>query len=335
MVEQVIMSKAYELSDIFVAYNQKTILDIPKLTLPAGKSIAILGDNGAGKSTLLNLLAFLEKPHRGKLTFWSNTIDSKLSQTQRKKIGFVGQHPYLLTGTVADNIRLALKFHRIEQARHEQLIKHALDCVNLSQIVDQPVQTLSGGEIKRVAIARAMAYQPNTLLLDEPFSNLDQRQIQQLENSIHRFASQQDHTVIFSTHDRLQAEAIADMTINLVNGHLTSAPLLNLFHGQLNQQLFNTCKITIHVTSTLKQARHIAIDPREIIVSTQLLKSSMRNSFEGRLVIIAEEANVIRLTIDCGERFHALISPESLFKLNIRLGDTVWIGFKSTAVTVF
>jgi tungstate transport system ATP-binding protein len=91
----------------------------------------------------------------------------------------------------------------------------------------------------------------------------------------------------------------------------------------------------IHVTSELTNARHLAVDPREIIVSPQPLQSSMRNSFSGRLTLIAEEGNAIRLTIECAERFHVIISSEALISLNLSLGDTVWLSFKSTAVTVF
>jgi len=205
----------------------------------------------------------------------------------------------------------------------------------LSHLADQAATTLSGGELKRVAIARAIAYQPDILLLDEPFSHLDQRHIQQLEDSINNFSQESGKTVIFSTHDRFQAQALANTAINLVAGYITDAPLLNLFHGQLSLQRFNTGKIEVHVTTPLTYARHIAVDPREIIVSLQPLHSSMRNNFEGRLTLIAEEGSAIRLSIDCDERFHVLISPEALMSLHLSLGDAIWLGFKSTAVTVF
>jgi len=116
---------------------------------------------------------------------------------------------------------------------------------------------------------------------------------------------------------------------------ITAAPLLNLYHGQLNGHFFDTGNMRFHVTSTLSHARHLAVDPREIIVSPQPLQSSMRNNFSGRVTLIAEENNAIRLTIKCAERFHVIISPEALFSLNLSLGDTVWLSFKSTAVTVF
>ncbi|NQZ53897.1 MAG: ATP-binding cassette domain-containing protein [Piscirickettsiaceae bacterium] len=329
------MTAAYQLTDIKVYRDQSCILDIPALSLPQNNCIALLGDNGAGKSTLLDLLAFTTAPNKGEIIFAGHAIQPPLSAAQRRTIGYVSQHPYLLAGTVIDNLKLALRLQDIDSQQHSFLIHQALELVDLHHIATQPAHTLSGGELKRAAIARATVYQPDILLLDEPFSHLDQSHRQQLEDIIEQLAQQQNKTIIFSTHDRLQGLSLADSSINLVNGKTTESPLLNLFSGQLNYPVFDTGHLHIHTTSTLINAHHIAIDPREIIISRQALKSSMRNQFSGRLTLIAEESNAIRLTIDCEEQFHALISSDSLAELNLSLGDTIWLSFKSTAVSVF
>lgn len=329
------MKSAYELSNITLAHQDKTILDIEQLTINSDQCIALLGENGAGKTSLINLLAFTSQPNDGAISFFGKTIKSTLKPEQRHRIGLVHQQPYLLPGTVIENIRLALALQGIDKHRISMLAQQALEQVNLINLADQAAHTLSGGELKRVAIARAIAYQPDILLLDEPFSHLDQHHIQQLEDTICSFAQQAGKTVVFSTHDRFQAQAIANATINLVSGKITATPLLNLYHGKLEQHFFNTGQIRIHVTSERSNARHLAVDPREIIISPQPLQSSMRNSFSGRLTLIAEEAHAIRLVIDCGERFHVIISPEALASLNLSLGNTVCLSFKSTAVTVF
>lgn len=329
------MSSSYQLRNIKVHHGQQCVLDIPELSLPKNKCIALLGDNGAGKSTLLDLLAFTTKPDQGQISLKGQTAQFPLSRKQRQMIGYVSQHPFLLTGSVADNIALALHLQGIDRKQHQKRLKQALELVNLSHLAQQSARTLSGGEIKRAAIARAVAYQPDILLLDEPFSHLDQSHSQQLEDIIQQFSSQADKTVIFSTHDRLKGLALADSTINLVSGKTTKSPLLNLFHGTLHDHVFDTGHLQIHTTSQLKTARHIAIDPSEIIISTEELHSSMQNHFMGRMTLIAEESGTIRLTIDCGERFHAIISPKSLSDLNLTIGGTIWLSFKSTAVSVF
>jgi tungstate transport system ATP-binding protein len=329
------MTSAYELSDITLKQQNKIILNIPQLTIESDQCLALLGENGAGKTSLINLLAFTSRANHGSIRLFNQVVRSKLKPSQRRRIGLVHQEPFLLPGTVADNIRLALSLQGVKRCHIPELTQQALKQVNLIDSADQAANTLSGGELKRVAIARAIAYQPDILLLDEPFSHLDHRHIQLLEDSINAFAQQTGKTVIFSTHDRFQAQALANATINLVAGKITAAPLLNHYHGKLDQHFFDTGKMLIHVTSELTNARHLAVDPREIIVSPQPLESSMRNSFSGRLILIAEEGNAIRLTIECAERFHVIISPEALSSLNLSLGNTIWLSFKSTAVTVF
>jgi tungstate transport system ATP-binding protein len=329
-----IMTNAYQLDNIKVFYQQKCSLDLPQLSIPNQQCIALLGDNGAGKSTLLNLLAFLNRPSQGQIQLSGQAIESGLSPQQRRSIGYVNQQPFLLTGSVSSNIDLALKLQGIPSAERPSCIAKALERVNLDHLAKQTATTLSGGELKRAAIARAIAHDPAILLLDEPFSHLDQNHIQQLEAIIEQLAAQKDKTIIFSTHDRLQGAALADNTINLIKGKVTKSPLLNVFHGELSEHFFDTGNIKIHTTSQ-QQASHIAIDPHEIIISNGILSSSMRNQFTGRLTAISEEAGTIHLTIDCGERFYAIISPEALHELGLSIGKSVCLSFKSTAVSIF
>ena len=329
------MTSAYQLNKIKVFHEQQCSLDIPQLTIAADQCIALLGDNGAGKSTLLNLLAYLNQPSEGELQLMGQAIKSGLSPVQRQTIGYVDQQPFLLSGSISDNIALALKLQGIPSAQRPQRIDKALQQVNLNHLASQSAATLSGGELKRAAIARAIAHEPQILLLDEPFSHLDQSHIQQLELIIENLAAQKGKTVIFSTHDRLQGAALANTTINLIQGKITKSPLLNVFHGQLNDKIFNTGKLSIQTTGQQKKANHVAIDPHEIIISTEVLDSSMRNHFSGRLTTISEEAGTIHLTIDCQERFYAIISPESLQMLRLSIGNNLFLSFKSTAVSLF
>ena len=160
------MTNAYQLDNIKVFYQQKCSLDLPHLTIANHQCIALLGDNGAGKSTLLNLLAFLDQPNQGQIQLAGQTIKSDLSARQRRSIGYVNQQPFLLSGSVASNIELALKLQGIPGSERPQRIANALARVNLSHLAKQTATTLSGGELKRAAIARAIAHDPDILLLD-------------------------------------------------------------------------------------------------------------------------------------------------------------------------
>jgi molybdopterin-binding protein len=328
------MANAYELSDIRVQYQQE-VLNIPSLQIVAHQTTTLLGENGAGKSTLLNLLACLSSPTSGQLTLFGESVQLPIRPEQRRRIGYVQQQPFLLKGTVIDNLRLALSLQGMPAKRHQGLIDKTVALFNLNDFAQHQAHQLSGGELKRAAIARAMVYQPDILLLDEPFSHLDQHHEQVLLKTMMHIQQQASTTLVFSSHDRLQASAIADHTINLVSGRVTQAPLINVLQGYLDSDKFITPQLEVYVADADPDAKHIAIAPKDIIVASTPLSSSMRNAFTGRLVQITQEAEHIRLMIDCGQIFYASITHESLRQLDIHLGDTLWIHFKATAVTAF
>ena len=177
------MNDAFQLNNIKVLYNGQLALDIEQLNIPANECMAVLGENGAGKSTLFHLLALLQKPDSGDISVLGNKITGSPAK-QRHQIGLVPQHPYMLPGTVTDNILLALKLQKVDKARHTSQLQQALETVNLTQLADQTASTLSGGEQRRVAIARVLAFEPDILLLDEPFANLDSFHQRQFEDVI-------------------------------------------------------------------------------------------------------------------------------------------------------
>ena len=327
------MTYAYQLENVKIHYNNQLVLDIEKLDIPANECLAVLGENGAGKSTLFHLLALLQKPESGRILLFGESALSP--QTQQRRIGLVAQHPYMLPGTVKDNIRLALQLQKVEKPLHQQRLQLALETVNLTQLADQTASTLSGGEQRRVAIARVLAFEPAVLLLDEPFANLDSFHQRQLEDVITLLANDRNRTVLFSTHDRLQASAITPHTIQLLKGKPISAPLLNLFHGHYDGELFHTKTLKIFAAEGSLSARHIAIDPLAITISTHAHSdSSARNQLPGRLISISEADRAVRLTVDCGDKFEVIISQQALSALALSLGASVWISFKATAVTL-
>ncbi len=329
------MSALYHLDRVHFGYSMQPVLEIEQLEIADNSVTALLGSNGAGKSTLLKLLAFLENPQQGNIRFkGDNPTDSSLL-SYRRRIGLVAQKPYLLQGTVFENVSLGLKFRGVSAEQVKKQVFAALDTVGMAYFAQRSATGLSGGEAQKVALARALALQPEVLLLDEPFSHLDQASIEDLSQVITTFATQEGRSVIFTTHDRLHAIALADEVIGLVSGHPVLVPLLNLFHGRVVNNCFETGSLSIYLPEDIQSGRHIAVDPREIVLSCQPLTSSMRNCIEGRVVMIAEEKGRVRVTVEAGERFHAQITHQSLDELGLALGGQVWLNFKSTAVKVF
>lgn len=213
------MTALYHLDQIQFAYAKKPILDIEKLEITANTVTALLGNNGAGKSTLLKLLAFLESPQQGQIQFKGKHTTAASLLSLRRHVVLVAQKPYLLRGTVLENVLLGLKFRSISIKSANKHATEALEQVGLSTFLDRQVAELSGGEAQKVALARALALQPQVLLLDEPFSHLDQESIKHLSQLITNFSCYKGRSVIFSTHDQLHATTLANKTICLLSGH--------------------------------------------------------------------------------------------------------------------
>jgi molybdopterin-binding protein len=329
------MTFCYELKNVKVIHDDVCTLDIPSLSLESNQCIALHGDNGAGKSTLLNLLAFTSSPTTGEINFQGQPASMPLQHQQRKQIGYVAQQPLLLNGTVSDNIRLALRLQKIPSRDHSSCIEQALTRLDIMHLANKSATVLSGGEMKRVAIARALSFNPAILLLDEPFSHLDQQHCRQLESIIDSLSTETNTTLIFSTHNRLHGTAIADRVINLAQGRVIESPLINLYSGHLTKQMFDTGQLQIELNNPIENIKHIAIDPHQIILAHHALQTSMRNQYQGKIIGIAQQNHEVLVTVNCGEIFHIIISHNALNELKLSLGQTIWISFKSSAVTAF
>jgi len=328
---------AYQLRDIKFCYDDSIALDIHELTVEKGGITALVGPNGAGKSTLFNLLAFLKTPTRGEITFSNQLVDGEMLRSFRRKIGFVQQNPYLLRGNVFQNLEIGLKFHGLSQNKRHQKLTEVMELLGIKNLAQRSVNTLSGGEAQKVAIGRALVLDPEVLLLDEPFTYLDRIFVDELEDLIFKLNVNRGQTVIFSTHNQLQAQVLAGKLYSLVNGKVIATSLSNLFNGEIDSSnsTFNTGNLIINIPGLTKTGHHLAIDPSQIVLSRHTLDSSMRNSFAGRITGMLEENGQIRVIVECRERFQVLITHIALTELSLNIGDTVWASFKSSAVVIF
>jgi tungstate transport system ATP-binding protein len=329
------MNKAYQLNNIHYSYDEKFSLFLPKLDISAQKITALIGANGSGKSTLLSLLGLLVSPKIGSLTFFGEIVTLKQQQNLRKQIGFLAQKPYMFRGSVIDNLNLVLKIYHFPKKQREKKINLILEQLEIIELSKQQAKTLSGGELQKVALARALIMQPKILLMDEPFSYLDLPSIQLLERFILDYVTRMKTTLVFSTHDRLQGLAIADDVISLVKGKQIKSPLVNLFKGHFEGEIFKTAYLSIFSVTYIKLASHVSIDPREIVLSRQCLNSSMRNQYQGRVIAIVEESDIIRVSIDARDIFQVMITKSALKLLALRLGDIIWLSFKANSVVIF
>jgi tungstate transport system ATP-binding protein len=230
----------YRLSQLTKTYRNRTVLDIPFLEIEQGRIYALMGPNGAGKTTLLNILSFLDAPSSGSVHFCSHPVPftEPALQTLRKEVVMVDQHPILFTTTVFKNLEFGLKVRQIAKSNRERMIAESLAMVGMQDFAQAPAHRLSGGETQRVALARAFAVAPKVLLCDEPTANVDEENQAIIINILRLINEQKKITIVFTTHDRTQAAALAQQTVFLNRGKITTnAPESNLYHSPIGAKL--------------------------------------------------------------------------------------------------
>jgi tungstate transport system ATP-binding protein len=203
-------SYIYELANVQKTYGDRTVLDIPRLTIERGEVFGIVGPSGAGKSTLLRLLALLETPTQGevRLHLDGRRVTSATATVEdRRKLAMVFQRPALLSRSVWQNVAYGLRLRG--QQDGDRQIKDVLERVSLLHLAEARPRTLSGGEMQRVAVARTLVLEPRVLLLDEPTANLDPANVRIIENLVREQHEQYDATVILVTHNIFQARRLA------------------------------------------------------------------------------------------------------------------------------
>ncbi|MGB6607656.1 MAG: ATP-binding cassette domain-containing protein [Atribacterota bacterium] len=334
----------FKVRDLKKVYNNKIVLDVDNLNFQEGKIYAIVGPNGSGKTTLLNILNLLEKPDEGQIFFYDQEITNKSNSDTleiRRKITLVNQDPFLFHSTVYDNIAYGLKIRSIPPKVQKSRIRSALNIVGLSGFKDRKANQLSGGEVQRVVIARALVIEPEILFLDEPTTSIDQKHMDVVERVIKKIKKEIKTTVIFTTHDLSQAYRLADEVISLLDGKIIKQVPENLLRGEIieeedNLKWFKTAgNIKFAIVSEKIGLAYISIDPRDIILSYEQFQSSARNSFLGKITKIIEQNHLVKLEIDIGIPLVVIITRESFFKMNLNLGSKVYLTFKASAVKLY
>ena len=196
------MTELYRLRSVTKRYGSNVAVAIDALTIEAGRLYTLKGANGAGKSTLLGILAFLTPPTTGEIFYAGERIDwkSDIVARRRRKVTLLHQSPYLFVGTVFRNVAYGLKARGVAGEDTLRAVDRALETVGLEGFRDRDARKLSGGEAQRVAMARALALDPEVLLLDEPLANIDRETAILLEMVIASLPSR-GTTVVMTTHD--------------------------------------------------------------------------------------------------------------------------------------
>lgn len=210
---------------VSVSFDGRRILDRERFDVESGSVMAVLGPSGSGKTTLLRVIAGLQRPDEGRIVIDGEDVTEW--PTHRRRVGLVFQDNQLFPHlNVGDNVTFGLRTLGWSKSRIESRVTEMLTAVGLGDRRDQAVSTLSGGEAKRVALARTLAPLPRVILLDEPFAGLDDERRAQLAADVRRMIRDAGVTAILVSHDPTDVSAVADRVHRLgENLQITEVPV--------------------------------------------------------------------------------------------------------------
>ncbi len=325
--------KLYDIEDLCFSRGERFTLQMDHLQIEPGEKVAFVGQNGSGKTTLLRVLAFLEEPDRfARFAFRGQTV--RAGRERPEGFGFLRQQPYLFRGTVWSNAAYPLKLRGLARRQAETRIGRLLDELDLTHLAQADARELSGGEQKRLALARVLVSEPTLLLLDEPAAHLDRQSQRVIERAL--FGS--SATLLLTAHDLHLAHRLCPRVLTMRAGRLTRSLPENVFSGRAEDGHLLTpggLRITLPNPAHASGERIVVmVDPRSVVLSTEPLLSSMRNHFAGRVCSIQEEGPNVWVEVDCGERLTAIVSKASYEALGLNLHCELVASFKAHAVEV-
>ncbi len=345
---------------IQVSRAGRTVLEIPELAVDAGQVLAVIGPNGAGKSTLLRVMGLLEAPTAGRVTFQGEPVGLAGGLAVRRRMATVFQEPLLTDATVRDNVALGLRFRGADSQRAAPRVDVWLERLGIAHLAGRQARTLSGGEAQRTALARALVLDPELLLLDEPFSALDQPTREALLDDFGRIVRQERTTTVLVTHDRAEAMALGDRVGVLMDGRLVQIDeAAQVFRAPASEEVARFVGVeTILDGHVVEWTRDLAlvdvggqvvevaqraepgervrlcVRPEDVTVFPGGPKAGGSRDFNrlgGRVRRLVPSGPHVRMVIDCGFPLVALVTQRSVEELGFAPGTLVTAHFKATA----
>lgn len=337
------------------------LLDIENVEVRGGEILSVLGPNGAGKSTLLRVLAMLQSPESGTVTF-RGQVGSAAERLLRKECAFVFQRPHMWAGSVRENVELGLRLHGETSDAARLVAAEAATRLGVGGLLERDARTLSGGEAQRAAIARAVALRPTLLFLDEPAANLDVGVRNHLMEDLERIVRDGEHATVIATHDRAAAFSLADRVVVLRAGRVVQAgapedlfenpadpfiaavtgaelsfraTVVSSGDGLLRVTAGGIALMAVGTADPGREVR-IAYRPEDLFLSREEIgEASPRNRVRCRVTEVRSAGSLLRVRLDEPLGWVAVITRAAGDELAVQEGAEVWVQVKATALHAF
>ncbi len=346
-----------EVKDLNINLGEFHLRDV-SLTVEKNNYLTIIGPTGAGKSVLLEVIAGFYPIKSGKITLAGRNITALPPENRGMSIVYQDfmLFPHL---NVFDNIAFGLRKKALSRAEIEREVRTISRELRIDQLLHRKPKTLSGGEQQRVAIARALVIRPKMLLMDEPFSALDEKTREKLRSMVKKAVKDYSTTVIHVTHDFEDVFSLANRVAVMKDGRIVQEGTpeeifckptsdfvadfvgTNFFHGRVlessNITTISIGNIAIYTTEVAEPGAEVTLSvrPEAIILTRELGMYSARNVLPARVVKVKKRGHVLWLTLDVeGLTLRAVITLNAAELLGIKEGVKLYIMFKASSVRV-
>ncbi len=341
-------------------FDGTSVLSDVTLSIDIPGIYALVGPNGSGKTTLLRILALLEKPDSGSLEIngeAAGIVCRRAATTWQRKMVLVHSPAVMLSGSVRYNAEYGLRVRGQPRAGRRARVAALMEKLGLSGLEQREAGLLSAGEAQRLALVRALAWEPEIIFLDEPTANLDPLSAKLIEQAIVAL-ERAGRTVVLASHNLWQVERLARWIWFLNQGRIELAGPAeqvlhqgdrsfwskflgrdNVFSGSVacreGRKVFSAPGASFEVVTGLEGRAAASLNPAEIILSLEPLASSARNVLPGTIQEVISEGGLYKVMMDAGLPLVAVITKASWEEMGLKKGKKVYAIFKASAVRVW
>ncbi len=352
-----------ELRGLRVDRGGVRVLDVPGFAIAEGELVALLGPNGSGKTTLLLSMMGLLPRTAGRLLWRGAEVASEREALDaRRRMAMILQEPLLFDDTVAGNVAAGLRLRRMSRAEVRDRVRAALARFGLDGLAGRSARALSGGEARRVSLARALVLEPDLVLLDEPFANLDARTREGITDGLERTLRETRTAAVLVTHDATEALRLSDRIAVMHAGAIVQSgppaavlnePASELVASTVGMETVLEAVVTgsgggelvaavagreVHALGDAApgDAIYLCIRPENVLVerADPSGSSSARNVFPSTVTSTSPVGPYLKVKLDCGFPLVASVTGESCAPRGHARGATVFASVKATAIHV-